>query len=97
MINTIHIVGEVVTTPRHLVTAENLALTSFRLLVTHDNLGPSYFTVQAQQAPALIAKDLQRGDKVYLQGFVHLREWDNGEMAGITAEIHPNTITLLNN
>ena len=103
MTDQITITGLVATTPRHIVTSEGLAITSFRLASTSRRFDPSastwvdgdtnWFTVTAFRALAVNAATcVSKGDRIVLTGNLRLREWENGERGGTTVEIEADAI-----
>lgn len=84
--------GVVATRPRHLVTAEGLAVTSFRLLAAPASRHRSWFTVSAVRRLAInAAGSLTAGDPVLVSGRLVIREW-LGERGGATAELEAEAI-----
>lgn len=79
--------GVVATRPRHLVTEDGLAVTSFRLLSGAASRDRSWFTVTARRRLAVVAAaSLGAGDPVLVVGRLVIREW-MGEQPGLTAEV----------
>lgn len=88
--------GLVATTPRHLITQEGLAITSFRL-AEYDSTDPSaetnWFTINAfEQLAVNVAQSVNKGDRVVLTGNLKVRDWDNGERTGTSVEIEADSI-----
>lgn len=88
--------GLVATTPRHLVTHEGLAITSFRI-AEHDNNDPSsitnWYTITAFKQMAInAASSITKGDRVVVVGALKVREWDNGERSGTSVEIEATAL-----
>lgn len=85
---TIAVAGLVATRPRHLVTADGLSVTSFRLVTRPSRGEPgSWYTVSAFRRLALsVAECVARGDPVLVAGMLRIRDW-LGERPGATAEI----------
>ena len=92
----------VATEPRHLVTAEGLPITSFRLAATRrrfdkgrqawEDAGTNWYTVSAFRRLAFSAAAcIAKGDPVLVAGRLSIREW-TGEPSGITAEIEAESI-----
>lgn len=81
--------GLVATTPRYLVTQEGLHIASFRLASPSSNGETTdWFTVTSLGALAENVRDsIAKGDRVFLYGDLRIRDWDNGERAGTTAEV----------
>jgi single-strand DNA-binding protein len=87
---TITINGLVATTPRHIVTQDGVPITSFRIASDDGNSKniTSWFTVTSYRSLAInVATSISKGDRVTIQGDLKIRDWDNGERAGTTAEI----------
>lgn len=84
--------GVVASRPRHLVTAEGLAVTTFRLLSAAASRDRSWFTVSALRRLAVAAAgSLEAGDPVLVVGRLVIREWP-GERSGVTAEVEAMAI-----
>lgn len=90
--------GLVATTPRHLITSEGLAITSFRLASSHRRFDRSqnrwidgetnWYTVTAFKQLAInVSTSISKGDRIMLTGKLRVRDWDNGERAGTSVEI----------
>lgn len=98
--------GVVATTPRHLVTEEGLAVTSFRVLTSNRVFDPeaeawhrsdgNWFTVSTyRQLASNVAGCVGRGDPVLVSGSLRVREWSSAAEAagdGVTAEIEAEAI-----
>ncbi|OJX81576.1 single-stranded DNA-binding protein [Leifsonia sp. 71-9] len=83
--------GVVATRPRHVVTEEGLAVTSFRLLAGASR-DRSWFTVSALRRLAVnAAGSLEEGDPVLVIGRLVIREW-GGEHPGAAAEVEAAAI-----
>lgn len=88
--------GLVATSPRHLVTQEGLAITSFRL-AEYDNENPddttNWYTVTAFKQMAInAAGSISKGDRVVVVGKLKVRDWDNGERTGTSVEIEATAL-----
>jgi single-strand DNA-binding protein len=88
--------GLVATAPRHLVTQEGLAITSFRL-AEHDSNDPNsitnWYTVTAfKQMAVNAAMSITKGDRVVAIGMLKVRDWDNGERSGTSVEIEATAL-----
>lgn len=99
----ITVVGNIATDPRHLVTGEGLAVTSFRLgsntrrwdraAGKHVEGETNWFTVSAFRGLAENAGAcLKKGDRVLVTGRLRIRPWDKSDRAGITAEVDADAI-----
>ena len=88
--------GLVATTPRHLVTFENLDITSFRLAELDsedDSQTTNWYTVVAFRELGLNASaSINKGDRVIVSGSINIRDWDNGERSGTTVELNADAI-----
>lgn len=92
---TITISGLVATTPRHLVTTEGLPITSFRIATDNDKKDgiTSWFTVTSYRSLAVnVATSISKGDRVVVYGEIRIRDWDNGDRSGTSAEIEATHI-----
>lgn len=103
MTDTITLTGLVATNPRHIVTSEGLAITSFRLASNQRRFDRSqnawvdgdtnWYTVTAfRQLGTHIATSLEKGQRVLVTGRVRIRDWESGEKAGTTIEIDAEAI-----
>lgn len=87
------VTGLVATTPRHIVTQDGLAITSFRLAQYHEDGTTNWFTVTAFKALAINASaSISKGDRILVVGGLKVRDWDNGERAGTSVEIEATSI-----
>jgi len=95
--------GLVATTPRHLVTADGLPITSFRLAQptqVYDRAKAmwvdgetNWYTITAFRQVAInCAGSVNKGERVMVMGNLHIRDWDNGERAGTSVEIQAESI-----
>jgi single-strand DNA-binding protein len=86
--------GLIATTPRHLVTQDGLAITSFRIAEQNDGTEiTNWFTVTALKDLALNAySSLSKGDRIVVSGTLKVRDWDNGERSGTSVEIEADSI-----
>lgn len=99
----ITVTGIVATQPRHIVTGEGLAITSFRLasaqrvydreageFIERDT---NWFTVTAFRTLAVNAADsIGKGDRIIVAGSLRIRDWMSGERAGTTVEVEADSI-----
>ena len=103
MSDTITVRGLVATTPRHIVTSEGLAITSFRLAQATRRFDrdsgswvgseTQWFTVSAFRSLATNTfESIQKGDRVIVTGPLKTREWENGERTGTSVEITADAI-----
>ena len=94
--------GLVATTPRHIITADGLPITSFRLAAsvkTFDRATAkwveetNWFTITAFRQLAInTAGSVNKGDRVVVSGGLRVRDWDNGDRAGTSVEIEADSI-----
>jgi len=94
--SSITIQGLVATTPRHIITQEGLPITSFRL-AEHDSNDPNattnWFTITGFHELAInTASSVSKGDRVVVSGVLKIRDWDNGERSGTSAEVEAVSI-----
>jgi single-strand DNA-binding protein len=103
MSDTLALTGLVATTPRHLTTAEGLAITSFRLASSQRRFDrgqqkwidadTNWYTVSAFRALAAnTAVSVVKGDRVIVTGRLRIRDWENTDRSGTTVEIEADTI-----
>lgn len=98
----INVKGLIATTPRHLTTMDNQEIVSFRLAEKIDppeasphavNWNVNWYTIVLTGTMA-INFNFSKGDRINVKGLLWLRDWDNGERQGTSAEIHPTEIKL---
>ena len=98
MAENITVSGLVATTPRHMVTADGLPITSFRLASSNRRFDKAkgmwvdgetnWYTITAFKQLAInVAASINKGDRIFIQGVLRVRDWDNGERAGTSVEI----------
>lgn len=103
MTDQITLTGNVASVPRHLVTSEGLAITSFRLGSTQRrfdrakgawvNGDTNWYTVSAFRQLALhTSASVAIGDPVIVTGRLKLRKWDNSEKSGISVDVEADSI-----
>jgi single-strand DNA-binding protein len=103
MSDTLTLTGLVATTPRHLTTAEGLAITSFRLASSQRRFDrgqqkwidadTNWYTVSAFRALAAnTAVSVVKGDRVIVTGRLRIRDWENTDRSGTTVEVEADTI-----
>ena len=103
MTDTITLTGLVATTPRHLVTSEGLAITSFRLASSLRRFDratnrwvdgdTNWYTVSAFRALAdNCAESINKGDRVIVTGRLRIRDWENTDRSGTTVEVEAEVI-----
>jgi single-strand DNA-binding protein len=95
--------GLVATTPRHLVTADGVAITSFRLATSSRRFDRSlskwvdgetnWYTITALKQLAInAAGSLNKGERIMVQGVLRVRDWDKGERSGTSVELEAEAI-----
>lgn len=102
MSNTYTATGLVATTPRHLITAEGLAITSFRLACAVKKYNhtsktwsdeTNWLTITSFETLAKnTATSISKGDRIVVSGRLYVRDWDNGERTGTSVELEAETI-----
>ena len=103
MTDTMTITGLVATPPRHLITAEGLAVTSFRLasnLRKFDrkrnewvDAGTNWYTVSTYRQLAINAVgSVFKGDRVLVTGRLRIREWGDGEKRGVNIDLDADAL-----
>lgn len=103
MNNKTTITGLVATTPRHLITADGLAITSFRIacatqkfdraLMKWIDADTNWYTITSFRTLATnVSTSISKGDRVIVSGDIRVRDWDNGTSAGTSVEIEAETI-----
>lgn len=103
MAETVSVSGLVATMPRHIVTADGLPITSFRLASSNRRfdraLGKwvdgetNWYTVTAFKQLAINASgSINKGDRITVVGILRVRDWDNGERSGTSIEIEAETM-----
>jgi single-strand DNA-binding protein len=103
MTDTITLTGLVATNPRHIVTSEGLAITSFRLASNQRRFDrgqnawvdgdTNWYTVTAfRQLGTHVATSVEKGQRVIVTGRVRIRDWDSGEKTGTTVEIDAEAV-----
>lgn len=99
----ITITGLVATAPRHVVTAEGLAITSFRLASSqrrYDRANQKwidgdtnwYSVTTFRQLAVNTAGSVSKGDRVLVTGRLRVREWDSGERQGINVDVEADAV-----
>jgi single-strand DNA-binding protein len=103
MAETISVAGLVATTPRHIVTAEGLAITSFRLASSNRRFDraldkwvdgeTNWYTITAFKQLAInVSGSVNKGDRIMVQGVLRVRDWDNGERSGTSVELEAEAV-----
>jgi single-strand DNA-binding protein len=103
MTEQITITGLVATTPRHLVTQDGLAITSFRLASSQRRFDrdqnkwvdgeTNWYTITAFKQLAMNSHiSINKGDRIMVVGKLRIRDWDNGERAGTSVEVEADSM-----
>lgn len=103
MVDSYTAVGLVATTPRHIITADGLPVTTFRLAAGTRKFDrdssqwidadTNWFTIVSFRALAENANEsLGKGDRVVVSGRLKIRDWDNGERSGTNVEIEADSL-----
>ena len=103
MSDSITITGLVVTEPRHIVTSESLAISSFRLASTQRRFDRStqkwidgdtnWYTITAfRNLAAHVSASVHKGERVLVTGRLRIREWQTDERAGTTVDVEADAI-----
>ncbi len=103
MSDIITVTGLVATVPRHIVTSEGLAITSFRLASTQRRFDRSqnswadgetnWYTITSFRQLAINATaSIEKGERVVVTGKLRIRDWTSGEKAGTTIDIEAEAI-----
>lgn len=103
MSDTITLTGIVATPPKHIVTSEQLQITSFRLASTqrrYDKAKQSWvdaetnwYTVTAFRSLAANAiGSILKGQRVIVTGRLRVREWATEERSGINVEVDADSL-----
>lgn len=103
MIQQITITGIAATTPRHLVTAEGLPITSFRLAASTRRFDRAskewvdgdtnwYTVICFRQLATNAAASIEKGQHLIVTGALRLREWETDDRTGIAVELEAETL-----
>lgn len=103
MIDSITLTGIVATDPRHIVTSDGLAITTFRLAsgqrrfdrTTNSwiDTDTNWYTVSTFRLLARnVARSVQKGQHVMLTGKLRQREWASGERSGTSVEVAADSL-----
>ena len=103
MTDQLTLAGLIATTPRHIVTSEGLAITSFRLASQQrwfdrkvgrwSDGETNWYTVTAFRDLAVNAsQSLQKGDRVVTVGRLKVRDWSNDDRSGTSVEIEADSL-----
>jgi len=103
MTDQLTLTGLIATTPRHIVTSEGLAITSFRLASQQRKFDKAsqrwadadtnWYTVTAFRDLAINAsQSLNKGDRVVTVGRVKIRDWSNDDRSGTSIEVEAESL-----
>ena len=103
MTDTITLTGLVATDPRHIVTSEGLAITSFRLasaqrrydkaMAKWVDTDTNWYSITCFRQLAINASgSLSKGERVIVTGRLRIRTWDNGERTGMTVDVEADAL-----
>ena len=103
MSDTISLTGLVATTPKHIVTASGLTVTTFRFASTQRRYDRSeqkwvdgetnWFTVATfRQLATNVAASLQKGQRVLITGRLRVRDWATDDKHGTNVEIDADAV-----
>jgi single-strand DNA-binding protein len=86
--------GLVATTPRFLLTVDDLPCLSFRLASTDtSNETTNWYTITAfGQLASNLRDSIEKGDRVIVSGELNIRDWDNGERTGTSVELISSSV-----
>jgi len=101
--NTIALTGLVATEPRSMITGAGTSITSFRLASTQRKFDKAkgewvdditnWYSVSTYRALAThVAGSVKRGERVVVIGRLRLRQWDNGQKSGMSADIDADAV-----
>jgi single-strand DNA-binding protein len=90
----ITITGIVATTPRYLLSVDDLPCLSFRLASDELTNGViNWYTITAFGQLARNAEgSIEKGHRVIVSGELNIRDWDNGERTGTSVELEANSM-----
>jgi single-strand DNA-binding protein len=103
MTDQLTLTGLIATTPRHIVTTEGLAITSFRLASQQRRFDKetqvwadadtNWYTVTAFRELAInSAQSLNKGDRVVTVGRLKVKDWSNEDRSGTTVEVEAESL-----
>jgi single-strand DNA-binding protein len=86
--------GLVATTPRFLLTVDDLPCLSFRLASSDtSNENTNWYTITAfGQLASNLRDSIEKGDRVIVSGELNIRDWDNGERTGTSVEVISSSV-----
>jgi len=103
MSDTITLTGIVATAPKHIVTSENLQITSFRLASTQrrfnrveqkwEDADTNWYTVTAfRNLAAHAIGSILKGQRVIVTGRLRIRDWQTDEKSGTSIEVDADAL-----
>lgn len=103
MTDTISLTGLVATTPKHVVTATGLTITSFRFASTQRRFDrgeqkwvdgeTNWYTVATfRQLAVNVAASVQKGQRVIITGRLRVRDWATDDKRGTNVEIDADAV-----
>lgn len=103
MTDIITVTGLVATQPRHLITAEGVPITSFRLASNQRrydrklgrwvDAGTNWYTISTFRSLAINAvSSLRKGERVVVQGRLRISDWESGERRGTNIEVDADAL-----
>lgn len=103
MSDIITVTGLIATTPRHIVTSEGLAITSFRLASPQRRFdkttlkwvdsSTNWYTITAYKQLAInCVPSLSKGDRIIVSGRLRVRDWATDDRVGTNVEIEAEVI-----
>jgi single-strand DNA-binding protein len=83
------VTGLIATTPRYLLSVDDLPCLSFRLASEETANGNiNWYTITAFNQLATNLRDsIEKGQRVIVSGELNIRDWDNGERTGTSVEL----------
>ncbi len=83
------VTGLIATTPRYLLSVNDLPCLSFRLASEETANGNiNWYTITAFNQLATNLRDsIEKGERVIVSGELNIRDWDNGERTGTSVEL----------
>lgn len=103
MSDIISVTGSIATEPRHIVTAEGLPITTFRLASAQRRYDraqskwvdseTNWYTIASFRGLAVnAAAALHKGERVLVRGRIRVRDWTSDARSGTTVEIEAESI-----
>ncbi|MFM1952869.1 MAG: hypothetical protein RL187_78 [Actinomycetota bacterium] len=103
MSDNVTLTGLIATTPRHIVTSEGLAITSFRLASQQRRFDKdsnswsdgetNWYTVTAFRELAINAsQSLHKGDRILTMGRLKVKDWSTDEKSGTSVEVEAESL-----